>query len=170
MTHDASPDSHYESAQIVQKLKEDGNIRNAAKVAAFYPLSGEPDLRPFLKDLAGQNKLLLPRTMDAETMVFCEVCDLENDLVQGRFGIWEPRAELPVWRNEIPVFLVPGRKFSTDGARYGKGKGYYDRFLARYPDSVKIGVGFPAQISEEPLALQAHDIRMNYIVFSKIKE
>ncbi|MDR1760451.1 MAG: 5-formyltetrahydrofolate cyclo-ligase [Fibrobacter sp.] len=170
MIHDSSRDALRESAQVIQKLKEDGNIRKAAKVAAFYPITGEPDLRPFLKELAGQNKLLLPRTLDAETMVFYEVRDLDSDLARGRFGIWEPKAELPVWKNEIPVFLVPGRKFSIDGARYGKGKGYYDRFLALHPDSVKIGVAFSSQISEEPLALQAHDIRMNYIVFSKIKE
>lgn len=159
-----------ESKQIVKKLKEDPNIQKALKVAAFYPTSNEPDIRPLLEELAKQKKLLLPRTLDLQTMVFHEVNDLKKDLIQGRFQIWEPKEQNPVWEEEIPVFIIPGRKFSTDGGRFGKGKGYYDRYLAQTPSSIKIGIGFAEQTTKQPLCLKPHDIRMNYIVTSEVKE
>ncbi len=153
-----------ESRWIVQAIQNFEPFRKAPKVAAFYPLPGEPDIRPLLRNLAAERRLLLPLTGENGLMEFVEVENPEKDLVEGRFHVREPRKELPVYSGDIPLALVPGTRFSRDGGRHGHGKGYYDRFLARHPETLKCGVAFRSQVSEKPLERKPHDIPMNYIV------
>ncbi len=153
-----------ESRWIVQAIQNFEPFRTAEKVAAFYPLPGEPDIRPILRQLASENRLLLPLTHEDGQMEFVEIRDLEKDLAEGRFHVREPKKNIPAYFGEIPLALVPGTRFSRDGGRHGHGKGYYDRFLARHHETIKCGIAFSAQVSEKKLELKPHDIPMNYIV------
>ncbi len=153
-----------ESRWIVQAIQAFEPFRTAPRVAAFYPLPGEPDIRPLLRELAEENRLLLPLTGENGLMEFVQVRNLETDLVEGRFHVREPKRELPIHAGDIPFALVPGTRFSRDGGRHGHGKGYYDRFLARHSETLKCGVAFSFQVSENPLERKPHDIPMNYIV------
>lgn len=81
----------------------------------------------------------------------------------------EPRGDLPAYTGDFTVFLVPGTKFNLTGERCGHGKGYYDRFLAKYPDTYKAGIATPKQISVEPLTQKPTDIKMNQIIICREK-
>ena len=159
-------DKDAESAWIVEAVRRFDLYRSAPKVAAFYPLAGEPDICPLLKELAKEGRLLLPRTLENFQMEFVEIHRME-DLVEGQFHVHEPPRYLPAYQGEIPLALVPGVDFSRNGNRHGHGKGYYDRFLAQHPETVKCGVAFSVQVSAKPLECKPHDIPMNYIVASK---
>jgi 5-formyltetrahydrofolate cyclo-ligase len=102
-------------------------------------------------------------------MEFCHVQSLKKDLAKGKFGIMEPRGDLPAYTGDFTVFLVPGTKFNLTGERCGHGKGYYDRFLAKYPDTYKAGIATPKQISVEPLTQKPTDIKMNQIIICREK-
>ena len=138
--------------------------RDARKVAAFYPMKGEPNLLPIVDELAREGRLLLPKVTGDTTMEFYPIDNLKKDLAQGKFGIMEPRDGLEPWNGDITVFLVPGTKFNWDGSRQGHGKGYYDRYLAKFPNAYKAGIATPAQISETPLEQKDTDIKMNTII------
>lgn len=157
-------DKKAESEWIVEAIRHFEPFQKADKVAAFHPLPGEPDIAPILERLAAEKRLLLPRTLGDGQMEFVEIRDLEKDLETGRFHVREPGKSLPAYSGKIPLALVPGTAFSRDGGRHGHGKGYYDRFLARHPETIKCGVAFSVQVSEKPLELKPHDIPMNYIV------
>lgn len=69
-----------------------------------------------------------------------------------RHGIRAPRADgvgaRSVWPRELDAVLVPGRAFDRAGNRLGRGKGYYDRLIARLrPDAraSTVGLGFAEQ-------------------------
>jgi 5-formyltetrahydrofolate cyclo-ligase len=141
--------------------------KEARKVAAFYPLKGEPNILPVLQQLAEEGRLLLPRCTGPATMEFCHVQSLKKDLSQGRFGIMEPRGDIPAYDGDFTVFLVPGTKFNLTGERCGHGKGYYDRFLAKHPDARKAGIATPKQISVEPLTQKPTDIPMDQIIICR---
>ncbi len=143
--------------------------KDARKVAAFYPLKGEPNILPILEQLAEEGRLLLPRCTGETTMEFCHVQKLKRDLVEGRFGIMEPRGDIPAYDGEFTVFLVPGTRFNLTGERCGHGKGYYDRFLAKHPDAYKAGIATPGQISVEPLAQKPTDIKMLQIIICRAR-
>ena len=151
----------------LEKLLEHSIISHAKVVAAFYPMANEPDITSALKIWASESRLLLPRSLPFSQMDFFQVNSLESDLQKGKFGIMEPKETLPKYQGEIPVFLVPGTKFSLDGARYGHGMGYYDRFLGKYPHSFKIGICYLEQVSETPLQVKPHDVFMDEVVIFK---
>ncbi len=159
-----------ESEWILRKLSAMKPLAEAGKVAAFYPLPTEPDIRPLLETLAREGRLLLPRTFENGEMDFVQIRDLAADLIEGYYHICEPRRDSASWNGDIPFFLVPGVQFSRDGARKGHGKGYYDRFLKKFPHALKCGVAYSSQISGTPLATKPHDVPMNYIVAPEIKE
>lgn len=72
-----------------------------------------------------------------------------------RYGIRAPRTDDPrarcVWSRELDAVLVPGRAFDRSGHRLGRGKGYYDRLIARLrPDArgAAVGIAFAEQLAE----------------------
>jgi 5-formyltetrahydrofolate cyclo-ligase len=129
----------------------------ASALAAFLPLPGEPDLRPFLEQMLRAGKpLFLPR-IDGDNLVFHRVRSLENGMRLHAYGMPEPAPHLP--RAEPAVlaakvlFLVPGLAFDRRGGRLGRGKGYYDRFLQSLAaitgkTPFALGLGFACQIVE----------------------
>jgi 5-formyltetrahydrofolate cyclo-ligase len=85
-------------------------------------------------------------------------------VVEGRWGIPEPAVRIPFEDKRIDMILVPLLAFDEAGHRIGYGKGYYDRFLKRCPDSViKVGVSLfpPVKVIE---GITPQDIALNYCI------
>jgi 5,10-methenyltetrahydrofolate synthetase len=63
--------------------------------------------------------------------------------------------------------LVPGTRFDRFGARYGRGGGWYDRFLSRLPRSwLRIGIAKSHQISETELERNPWDEPVDWLLVS----
>ncbi len=109
---------------------------------------------------------------------FCHGDDLQawrienaDELVPGRFGILEPTVAVRAdeTRHILPEMLdwvlVPGVAFDIiDGNRLGRGKGFYDRFLAKLrPDAISVGLAFLCQIFPK-IPTEPHDQRVSAVV------
>jgi 5-formyltetrahydrofolate cyclo-ligase len=129
----------------------------------FHALPGEVDLTEITLRHGGR-RWAYPR-IAGDDLVFHVVEDPASDLTPGTMGIFEPLADLPqVAIDEIDAFLCPGLAFDKRGGRLGRGKGFYDRMLARArPDALKIGVCFPEQLVPDAFA-EAHDIAMDGVL------
>ena len=71
---------------------------------------------------------------------------------------------------EVDLVIVPGLVFDEKLARYGRGRGYYDRFLCRLPkQTIIIAVGYDFQVMSHKwrLGLKSHDIKMDCIITEK---
>ena len=71
---------------------------------------------------------------------------------------------------EVDLVIVPGVVFDEKLARYGRGRGYYDRFLCRLPkQTIVIAVGYDFQVMSHKwkLGLKSHDIKMDCIITEK---
>lgn len=154
-----------ESTEIVRALASWEPLQQAKVVAAFYPSRTEPQIQTLLQSLSSSRVLLLPRVIPGNQMEMVQVMDPERDVHLATFGLMEPRLALKAWVGGAPdVILIPGVLFGKFGERIGHGGGYYDRFLSKYPNSLKVGVAMACQIHQRELPQAPHDVRMSYIV------
>ena len=127
-----------------------------------------------------ENKLLcLPRT-ENNKMEFYYINSDEDFFEQtevGQYGITVPKSNQEKFDiNNIPdktLIIVPGLAFDEQGNRLGKGKGYYDKFLAElFSTSEKekilgvVGYCYDFQIIDKVITEQ-NDFPVDYIISDK---
>ena len=77
-------------------------------------------------------------------------------------------AEKPEYNSsDIDLVIVPGVVFDVNMARYGRGLGYYDRFLSKLSGVKVIALAYDFQVSKKELKLDDWDIKMDYIITEK---
>lgn len=132
-------------------------------LSVFSPLPDEPDLTDVV--LAHPERSWVYPRVEGDLLVFHRVVDPASGLRPGRFGIPEPSIDLEViepW--DIDAFLCPGMAFDRRGGRLGRGRGFYDRILAKArPDALRLGVCFPDQVVAD-IHGEPHDIRMHELL------
>jgi 5-formyltetrahydrofolate cyclo-ligase len=84
-----------------------------------------------------------------------------DPLEPGPFGIMQPKRSTPVV--EPDLILVPLIALDGQGTRLGRGKGHYDRALARLKKSGArlVGVGWPLQRLVETIPTDEWDIPLD---------
>lgn len=129
-------------------------------IAAYWPMHGEPDLRPLFADwVATGAGLALPTVLERGAPLRFARHAPGGALRAGAHGTVEPAGD--EWL-EPDVVLVPCVGFSADGWRLGYGGGYYDRTLAGL-SALLVGVAYDE--SEVPgLRPEPHDVALDFIV------
>ena len=107
-------------------------------------------------DLIGYKQLITSYLASSDI----ELCLYKEPFIKNALNILEP--ENPIKIKEVDVFLVPGVAFTASGKRLGRGGGYYDKLLSKYPDTLKIGITFNERIMQD-LPTESHDISMDYV-------
>lgn len=130
-------------------------------VALFAALSDEPDTRPMLERWAAGRRIVLPR-VEGDAMRFYDYDPAS--LRSGAFGIDEPQQGEACDPADIDLVIVPGVAFTASGARLGRGRGYYDRYLSQPAfRAFRVGVCYAHQIVDA-LPVEPHDIPMHRVV------
>lgn len=132
-------------------------------ISTFAPLPGEVDLLGLIERETGR-RWVFPK-VEGDGLRFHEIREPDEQLVAGAFGIREPRDGTALVPSlAIDLFLCPGLAFDPRGGRLGRGRGYYDRELAKAsPGALRIGVCFPWQIVADTHA-EPHDIHMDHVI------
>ena len=147
-------------------------IKRQLICAVFMGLPTEPNLRELIGNPEIQPEIsatfwALPKIVGQDLKFF--VCDanfkLSECLEKNSFGIDEPLAEKSkeVTVAQIDIVFLPGLAFDKSMSRLGRGKAYYDRFLKNF-SGLKVGVLFHDQILKENIAVQSHDIKMDWLI------
>ena len=148
------------SLQIFSKIAELKEVEQASAIALFMALPDEPQTAAFIEQLSRYKRVVAPR-IEGEEMEFY---DIAEGVEVGAFGIMEPIAATPIEPSEIDVMVVPGVAFTRYGARLGRGKGFYDKYLSRNGfRAYTIGVCYPCQLVEE-LPAESHDKTIKLVV------
>ncbi|MDR2862775.1 MAG: 5-formyltetrahydrofolate cyclo-ligase [Puniceicoccales bacterium] len=159
-----SPESGAAAAvALLEQLRTLAVWREARRPCVYVATAGEAPTQAILTHcFAAGIAVRIPRVA-GEALTLHPVHGLEN-LVPGAFGLLEPPVDAPDCAlQDVDCVLVPGVAFDNGGRRVGRGKGFYDRFLAQIPDVPRIGLAFEWQVlSTVPADL--HDERMDWLV------
>ena len=146
------------SVEICRVISQDDAWKAARLVAAFLPIPGEPRISPLLEN----KTVCVPRVRGEK----CDLVMLPRDLAEADWRLHGadfdalPAVDFAL----VDLILVPGLAFTRDGARLGRGGGYYDRLLANIPARThRIGVCFAAQILAT-LPTEPHDQRVERVI------
>ena len=152
-----------ESSVVITRLKANPRFSQAQTLLLYSALPDEVQTQSLLDELTEAGKtVLLPKVVNSEDMELRRYTG-KADLQPGAYDIMEPVGALFTDYASIDVAVVPGMAFDAQGHRLGRGKGYYDRFLAKVPDVYKIGLCFSWQIVDE-VPSEANDIMMDEII------
>ena len=132
-------------------------------VSTYWPIKGEPDLRPLMAELhrAGVTVCLPIVEQKAAPLVF-RCWTPETRMVRGDWNIPVPPPDAEILLPDITLAPLVG--WDGAGFRLGYGGGYFDRTLAALaPRPFTIGIGFQSSrlVSIYP---QPHDIPLDIIL------
>ncbi|WFN37737.1 5-formyltetrahydrofolate cyclo-ligase [Methanomicrobium antiquum] len=140
-------------------------IRPGQTVMGFASKDIEVDTKPLLKMLLeNNNPLVVPIIVKEDVSLRLSYVKDLADLVPSTFGVPEPIGnEIPVPDGAVDIVILPMLAFDKKGGRLGYGSGYYDRFLEKYPDVIKIALAFACQEADE-VPLEDNDVPMDFVI------
>jgi len=135
----------------------------------FSSFGDEPDTSEIAKKaLADGKRVFYPKSYDGGIIKFYKVNSMDELSESGMFGIKEPseKAEEYEAQGTAELCLVPGLCFDKNGFRIGYGKGYYDRFLAKFK-GIAAGFVYSGCVSKEPIVFEKRYDKSVDIIFSE---
>lgn len=158
------------SLSICELIAASTCFETAKTVFAYSALPEEPDLTGLI-DSHPEKNWAFPKITEGGQLSFFVASSMVG-MIPGQFGIEEPDPDLhqPASFSAVDLILVPGLSFDpTSGARLGRGKGYYDKFLGSHGGSLTedscplvVGVCFSLQLAA--LRPEPHDFPMHRVV------
>ncbi len=169
---------HARSLAACHNLIHTKEFKNAQMImisSSPCPARSKPAPRP--QGLAGRQKHRRPASIGTPKMEPVEIQSLDTDMqtsavgggnAPGVSGIREPISGKVVPLGLIDMVVIPGLAFDRRGFRVGRGRGFYDRFLAQQDfQGIRAALCFHEQLQQESVPCEPHDIPMNLIVTDK---
>ncbi len=154
------------SKEIQKKVRASVEYREAKIVLSYASFRSEVDTNWInQRILEDEKELYLPKTYGSKKeMVFYPVKELSS-LEKGYQGILEPKETTPLLSTDKKVLiLMPGVAFDKTGNRIGYGGGYYDRYLAKYPQYHTMLLAFLGQQTQENIPAEDCDRKPDRII------
>lgn len=145
------------------RVLTEGDVERGCVLSGYWPIKGEPDLRPVLADLhrAGVTIALPVVETPAAPLIFRRWTP-ETKLAHGEWSIPVPPPEADLLLPDIA--LAPCLGWTDDCYRLGWGGGYFDRTLAALtPRPITIGIALSAA-RLPTIYPQPHDIPLDLIL------
>lgn len=134
-------------------------------VMLYLSMRSEVETRHLLDGLLNSGKQVCAPAIDTEQLKLVprRIQHPRTELVRHSYGMLEPNEACPLFPTpQLQLIVVPGIAFDANGHRLGYGKGFYDRFLAKCPHAVRVGLAYQIQLVEDTFP-QPWDIPVHYI-------
>lgn len=145
--------------------------KNAPVIFSYMAMKDEIDLSIIMKKALDDGKNLCVPGMypDSNDMDFYYIDSLDESFsCDNKYNIKEPSEKSrKVEVASIPgnsVFLCPGLAFNLEGARLGRGKGYYDKYLSRVKSNVILCGVCTVNVITKAIPCEENDIRMTHLL------
>jgi 5-formyltetrahydrofolate cyclo-ligase len=170
------------SKRIEARLFESSWWRRARVVYCYVSMPREVQTGEIRRRAIAEGKTLALPRVAGEEIHFHRMSEPDQPLVRSSFGIDEPAADLPPVvpgggetggdGSRVPLgaagdnalVIVPGLAFDLARYRLGRGRGYYDRFLATGLGYIStVGVCFEEQLVDE-VPREGWDMRIDRVM------
>lgn len=151
------------SAQAARHILACDAYRKAACIMGYLAFGKELSVDAVLEQALAEGKtVLVPLVVSATEIVPVRLHDMQS-FELDRFGIRSvrPPAE-QVAMEAVELILVPGVAFGRDGSRLGMGAGYYDRFLPKTKNALRMGIAYDSLLQEQ-LPRDEYDVCMQLL-------
>jgi 5-formyltetrahydrofolate cyclo-ligase len=159
-------DLHARSVRACNLLIRTPEYERAEIIMVFLSLPNEVDTTPLvLHAWRNRKRVLAPKvSWEQRRMLPIEIRSLSDDVSQSPMGIREPAQGVPIPVAIIDLIVVPGLGFDLHGNRIGRGRGFYDRFLA-HPDwhGTACGLALEDQVAPD-VPISEHDMQVDMLV------
>lgn len=151
------------SKTICDAIRQLPEYQKAQTVFCFVSMERELNTSTLLHAVLADGKtLVVPRVLAMGKMALHPITSLDT-LKKSRFGIPEPAEDTPTISSEdVDFTVVPCLSATLDGARLGRGGGFYDRFLADYTGDTAL-VCFH-QLLSESVPMDPWDVPLPVVV------
>lgn len=154
-----------QSMDITLQLEKHHLYQTARTLLLYNSMPDEVNTHGLIASLHKQGRcVLLPRMKNEEELELVKYRGKLGLRISERYGIFEPDGEPFNDYESIDLAIIPGMAFTPGGGRLGRGKGYYDRLLAKMPTVYKLGLCFPFQIFD-PIPTDMNDMPMDEVFY-----
>jgi len=163
-------DRHARSVAACHELIGTKEFRNAQTIMIFMSMPGEVETSTLAVKAWQEGKNIAVPRVDWEglRMEPVEIKSLDLEIRTTGPGVPEPVSGTAVPLGVIDMVVIPGMAFDRAGFRVGRGRGFYDRFLAQRDfQGIRCGLCFHEQLQADGIPCEAHDVPMNLIVTDK---
>jgi 5-formyltetrahydrofolate cyclo-ligase len=157
---------HERSIQACNRLIDTRVYKRAEIIMVFLSLPQEVDTTTLvLQAWRDRKRVLAPKvSWEQRRMLPIEIGSLSDNINESPLGIREPAQGVPIPLANIDLVVVPGLGFDVEGNRIGRGRGFYDNFLAHDGfDGIPCGLALEEQVVEF-VPTSEHDVRMHMLV------
>ena len=156
--------------KIINKFMSLATYRYAHTLLLYYPVKNEIDVIPIIENaLASGKRVALPRCEAKGSVMYYHYISSLDDLVDGRFGIKEPREDAELFDRERLsgpcAVIIPALAYDRSGYRLGYGKGFYDRYFSS-PGISTVGLIYSDFLADR-LPHGRYDIAVDLLVSEK---
>ena len=149
------------SDKIFEKVITHPIFLHAEEIYCYIDFRNEVATRKLIETCWNLNKAVAVPKIDGSNMEFYYISSWD-DLSSGHWGILEPDQGM-LAEGESVCVIMPGAVFDKKRNRIGYGKGFYDRYLGKYPWIHTIGVAYEKQLCEEFLS-DEFDVPMDKVI------
>lgn len=157
---------HERSIQACSNLAKTPEYVRSEIIMVFLSLPTEVDTTPLvLQAWRDRKRILAPKvSWEQRRMLPIQIDSLSDDLSESILGIREPADGVPIPLANIDMVIVPGIGFDLQGNRLGRGRGFYDRFLAhRDWSGIACGLALKEQVLDS-VPVSEHDMKIQILV------
>lgn len=157
------------SSDACRRLFDCDEYKSAEAIMVYLSLSSEADTSPIvLRAWQDRKRVLAPKvSWNQRRMMPVEIRSLTDDLSVSTMGTREPVSGIPFPISLIDLIIVPGLAFDAEGNRLGRGRGFYDRFLA-HPEFAGVSCALAVEEQVVPeVPVGPLDRRMDMLVTEK---
>ena len=154
--------------EITDRVLSSELYRQCRDIFCYVSFRDEADTyRLICRSLEQGHKVAVPKVMSSSAagrrMEFYYINNMD-ELKPGAWGIPEPDPEIsvPAVPDQDALIVMPGAAFDRTGRRLGYGGGYYDTYLRKHPEGIRIALAYSSQLLDT-IPAESHDVRPEMI-------